>query len=69
MEPPVSSGTKTQNSSRYLDSRLRIIHFNDVYEIEHRDDAHPGAAKFANAVKQRYHLGIWKNERFKTFKE
>ena len=33
--------------------KLRIIHFNDVYEIEHRDDAHPGAAKFAAAVKQR----------------
>ena len=53
MAPPVSSGMKTQNNSIHLDRRLRIIHFNDVYEIEHRDDAHPGAAKFANAVKQR----------------
>ena len=30
---------------------FRIIHFNDVYEIEDRDLMHPGAAKFASLVK------------------
>ena len=30
---------------------VRIIHFNDVYEIEDRDPQHPGAAKFATKIK------------------
>ena len=33
---------------------FRIIHFNDVYEIEDRDLMHPGAAKFASLVKVRH---------------
>ena len=54
--PTVSGGSNqmaSQSSVSLNTRRLRIIHFNDVYEIEHRDDAHPGAAKFAAAVKQR----------------
>jgi len=30
---------------------IRIIHFNDVYEIEDRDPQHPGVAKFVTKVK------------------
>jgi len=56
---PAVSGGSNQMASQSVISlntrrKLRIIHFNDVYEIEHRDDAHPGAAKFAAAVKQSY---------------
>jgi len=34
----------------YLD--FRLLHFNDVYEIESRDHCHPGAATFAHRLKK-----------------
>lgn len=48
------------NKQQQTIKTVRIIHFNDVYEIEDRDPQHPGAAKFSTKIKEQVNNWTYK---------
>ena len=46
-----NTGLYDASDGCHTKKQFRIIHFNDVYEIENRDEMHPGAAAFALELK------------------